>query len=171
MTFETYLVNESIEGMRVAGFELEELKFGETMEIELDDRTVVGKTRSVSQNKDGKFEIGIQRDVQESLLDESEKKLLATFVCFDNHWISCTVDRACDNEPSTIRLANGKEFTTPKGHIFIFNREQRSSMLQDKDELKKIRMLYEFMLSRKLPDVDSIIEYEFSNRCLEQVRI
>ena len=105
-----FVVDESIEGLRIGGLDLLILFADQKVTVEYDGESIVGRCRSVSRGDGGYFEVGIHRE-GDDYTEDPKSILLNTFMKFDGKSVTCVPMGVTQDDDVQIKLINGKEFT------------------------------------------------------------
>ena len=144
-----FVVDESIEGLRIGGLDLLILFADQSRRsgwapprrpcrtrLPLSTtESIVGRCRSVSRGDGGYFEVGIHRE-GDDYTEDPKSILLNTFMKFDGKSVTCVPMGVTQDDDVQIKLINGKEFTVSRDQIF---------QLCDDDTLAKVMQVYRLM--------------------------
>ena len=139
-----FVVDESIEGLRIGGLDLLILFADQKVTVEYDGESIVGRCRSVSRGDGGYFEVGIHRE-GDDYTEDPKSILQNTFMKFDGKSVTCVPMGVTQDDDVQIKLINGKEFTVSRDQIFQLTRQERLEELCDDDTLAKVMQVYRLM--------------------------
>lgn len=156
-----FLIDESIEGLRVGGLDLLILFADQKVAVEINDELIVGRCRSVSRSDGGYFEVGIHRE-RDDYDGDSQSLLLNSFMKFDGNSVTCVPLGLVGDDEVRIRLINGKEFTVMRNQIFQLTRQERLEELCDEEALAKVMQVYRLMDNDNgFTNRTSVLDHEF----------
>ena len=156
-----FVVDESIDGLRVGGLDLLLLAADQRIEVEYLGQTLIGRCRSVARDENGLFQVGIYRE-DPSYRANIRSMLLNSFMTFNGCDIVCLPISVVNEEKIRVRLMDGNEFTVQKDQVFQISRDEREMELQSQHKLSELLQVYSLMdANNRLYSLNDILDYEF----------
>ncbi|MFK7768135.1 MAG: hypothetical protein AB8B55_13005 [Mariniblastus sp.] len=156
-----FVVDESIEGLRVGGLDLLILFADQKVMVEFNDETITGRCRGISRGEGGYFEVGIFRETAD-YVEDTESILLNSFMSFNGKNIAVVPIGIVGDDQLRIRLINGKEFTIDRDKVLQITRQERLEELCNDEALAGVMEVYRLMdSSNGFTNRASVLDHEF----------
>ena len=159
---ECALVDQSINGAKIAGLNFLVVPFGKILTVEHCDESFEAVVRGVTRDDKGDMLIGIQRS--ETVDDDCDNNEAMLLNCFIRHEGSLMVCIPINVEPDgrvKIQLWDGMQFPINYTALETMNRTERYKSLMSGSNLKMIAELYGLGSVPMSQLADKIFEFEF----------
>jgi len=156
------LIDQSINGAKIAGLNFLVVPFGKRLTLQLDQEEIEAVVRGVTRNDDNEMLIGIQRI---ETVDENEEDHDAMLLnCYIRHEGSMMVCIPISIQPDgrvKIQLWDGTQFPIAYSALSTMNRAERYESLMSGSNIKIIAELYGLPTTPMTELVDRIFDFEF----------
>ena len=158
------LVDQSINGAKIAGLAFLVVPFGKTLTVHCDGEEFEAVVRGVTRGENGEMEIGIQRSETVDDTDENgDAMLLNCFIRHDGNFMVCIPISVEPNGQVKIQLWDGMQFPINYTALETMNRTERYTSLMSGSNLKMIAELYGLGSIPMAQLADKIFEFEFGH--------
>ena len=159
---ECTLVDQSINGAKIAGLDFLVVPFGKALSIGYDDEEFDAVIRGVTRDDDGEMLVGIQRTETVDDADENgDAMLLNCFIRHEGNLMVCIPISVEPNGHVKIQLWDGMKFPINYSALETMNRTERYTSLMSGSNLKMIADLYGLGSIPMAQLADRIFEFEF----------
>ncbi len=159
---ECSLIDQSINGAKIAGLDFLVVPFGKKLSIDCDGEVFEAVIRGVTRGENSEMHIGIQRA---ETIDESEQSsdamLLNCFIRHEGNLMVCIPISAQPDGYVKVQLWDGMQFPIRYSSLETMNRTERYTSLMSGSNLKMIADLYGFGAVPMAHAADKIFEFEF----------
>ena len=163
-TLDCSLVDQSINGAKIAGLDFLVVPFGKVITVKVDDESFEAVIRGVTRDEAGKMLIGIQRSETVDDADESsDAMLLNCFIRHDGNLMVCIPINVEPDGRVKIQLWDGMQFPINYSALETMNRTERYTSLMTGSNLKMIAELYGLGSVPMSQLADKIFEFEFGS--------
>ena len=156
------LVDQSINGAKIAGLDFLVVPYGKPLTIHHDDEGFDAIIRGVTRDKDGNMLLGIERAETanpESL--EIEAILLNSFIRHEGNLMVCIPISIEPDKRVRIQLWDGSQFPINFSALVTMNRTERYESLMKGSNLTLIAKLYGINNVPMSQLLDTVFEFEF----------
>lgn len=163
-TLQCTLVDQSINGAKIAGLDFLLVPYGKLLSITQDGDTFEAIIRGVTRSKNNEMLVGIER--VEAIKDEVKHSQAMLVNCFIRHEGSLMVCIPICMEPDgkvRIRLWDGMEFPIAYSSLVTLNRRERYESLLKGSNLTMIAELYGLSTTPLSKVLDAIFDFEFGH--------
>ncbi len=161
---ECSLVDQSINGGKIAGLDFLVIPAGKTLTVKQDGEEFKAVIRGVTRDERQKMLIGIQRS--ETIRDDEESDdamLLNCYIRHDGNLMVCIPLSVESDGRVTIQLWDGMQFPINFTALETMNRTERYKSLMSGSDLKMIAELYGLGTVPMAALADKIFEFEFGH--------
>lgn len=156
------LVDQSINGAKIAGLDFLVVPFGKTLQVNEDGQEFDAVIRGVTRDEKGKMLIGIQRaETVDQNENNGEAMLLNCYIRHDGNMMVCIPLSVEPDGRVKIQLWDGMQFPINYSALETMNRAERYQSLMTASNLKMIAELYGLGSLPMAQLADTIFEFEF----------
>ncbi len=159
---ECSLVDQSINGAKIAGLDFLVVPFGKKLSIDCDGEVFDAVIRGVTRGENNEMHIGIQRA---ETVDDAEHgcdaMLLNCFIRHEGNLMVCIPISVEPNGQVKVQLWDGMQFPINYSSLETMNRTERYTSLMSGSNLKMIADLYGLGSVPMAQIADKIFEFEF----------
>lgn len=156
------LVDQSINGAKIAGLDFLVVPFGKSLVVKQDEEEFDAVIRGVTRGENQEMLIGIQRS---ETIDEDEENgdamLLNCYIRHDGNMMVCIPISVEPDGRVKIQLWDGMQFPINFSALETMNRTERYTSLMSGSNLKMIAELYGLGAVPMAQLADKIFEFEF----------
>ena len=156
------LVDQSINGAKIAGLDFLVVPFGKTLTVKVDGEEFDAVIRGVTRGENQEMLIGIQRsDTLKEDDHNSDAVLLNCYIRHDGNMMVCIPVSVEADGRVKIQLWDGMQFPINYSALETMNRTERYTSLMAGSNLKMIADLYGLGSEPMVDLVDRIFQFEF----------
>lgn len=159
---ECSLIDQSINGAKIAGLDFLVVPFGKKLTIDCDGEEFEAVIRGVTRGENNEMHIGIQRsETVDDTEENSDAMLLNCFIRHEGNLMVCIPISVEPNGHVKVQLWDGMQFPINFSALETMNRTERYTSLMTGSNLKMIADLYGLGSVPLAQVADEIFEFEF----------